>query len=72
MILTSDIQNITKGSLGHLESDFLSRIGPLGLFTLKDAGRILGPDREKYARQFLARLRMSRLSNQRLVGVGHP
>lgn len=56
-MVTNDIQHITKASLGRLESDFLTRIGPLGLFTLKDAGRILGPDREKYARQFLARLR---------------
>lgn len=55
--MTNDNQNITKDSLGRLESDFLTRIGPLGLFTLQDAGRILGPDREKHVRQFLYRLR---------------
>ena len=57
MEVTNDNQNITKGSLGRLESDFLTRIGPLGIFTLKDASRILRPDQEKYLRQFLARLR---------------
>lgn len=55
--MTNDNQNITKDSLGRLESDFLARIGPMGFFTSQDAGRILGQDREKHVRQFLARLR---------------
>jgi len=57
MEVTNDNQNITKDSLGRLESDFLTRIGPLGIFTLKDASRLIAPDREKYVRQFLARLK---------------
>jgi predicted transcriptional regulator of viral defense system len=40
-----------------MESDFLTRIGPLGLFTLTDARRTLGADHEKHARQFLDRLK---------------
>jgi len=55
--MTNDNQNITKGSLGCLESDFLTRIGPMGIFTLKDAGRIIAPVQVKYVRQFLARLK---------------
>ncbi|HAJ26315.1 MAG TPA: hypothetical protein DCG53_03575 [Syntrophus sp. (in: bacteria)] len=55
--MTNDNQNITKDSLGRLESDFLTRIGPLGIFTLQDARRIIAPNQEKYVRQFLARLK---------------
>jgi predicted transcriptional regulator of viral defense system len=55
--MTNDNQNITKDSLGRLESNFLTRIGPQGLFTLQDASRIIAPNQEKYVRQFLARLK---------------
>ena len=55
--MINDNQNITNASLGRLESDFLIRIGPQGLFTSKDAVRILGPGQDKYVHQFLSRLR---------------
>ncbi|RPI78622.1 MAG: hypothetical protein EHM45_05930 [Desulfobacteraceae bacterium] len=51
-----DNQHISKTSLGPLESDFLIQIGPQGLFTSQDVGRILGPGQKKYVRQFLSRL----------------
>lgn len=55
--MTNDSHTVTKDSLGRLESDFLTRIGPLELFTLKDATQILRPNQEKYIRQFLANLK---------------
>jgi predicted transcriptional regulator of viral defense system len=55
--MTNHKQNITRDSLGRLEADFLTRIGSVGIFTTKDASRIITPDQKKYVRQFLAHLK---------------
>jgi predicted transcriptional regulator of viral defense system len=48
---------MTRESLGRLEADFLARVGPLGVFSLKDAERLLGDGREGYVPEFLSFLR---------------
>jgi len=54
--MINDTQNRTAEPLGRLESEFLAQAGPLGVFTLKEATRILGPAHERHARTFLDRL----------------
>lgn len=55
--MTNNDQNITKLSIGKLESEFLSKVGSEVFFSLADVEKFLGPDRAKFARQFLSRLR---------------
>lgn len=54
--MTNDAQNVIAHSLGRLESEFLTQAGPLGIFSLTDAVRILGPAQGKHVRPFLDRL----------------
>lgn len=54
--MTNDTQNISAHSLGRLESEFLTQVGPLGIFSMKDAARILGPTQGRHIRPFLDRL----------------
>jgi predicted transcriptional regulator of viral defense system len=53
----NDDQTITKDSLGKLESDLLTQVGPLDTFTPADAARLLSPAQGRYVWQVLARLR---------------
>jgi predicted transcriptional regulator of viral defense system len=60
MQVTNDEQSITstRGSLDRQEADFLARVGPAGVFSLKQAQRILGEGWENYVRRYLARLKL--------------
>jgi hypothetical protein len=60
MQVTNDEQSITstRGSLDRQEADFLARVGPAGVFPLKQAQRILGEGWENYVRRYIARLRL--------------
>jgi predicted transcriptional regulator of viral defense system len=53
----NDEQTITKDSLGKLESDLLTQLGPLDTFTPADAARLLSPEQGRHIWQALARLR---------------
>ena len=55
--MINDDQTITKDSLGKVESDLLTQLGPLDTFTPADAARLLSPGQAKYVWQVLARLR---------------
>jgi predicted transcriptional regulator of viral defense system len=54
--VTIDSQNITSKSLGRLESNFLTRVGPLTSFSSADARKFLGKEQDQGVRQFLDRL----------------
>jgi hypothetical protein len=45
-------------ALDRQEADFLARVGPAGVFSLKQAQRILGEGWENYVRRYIARLRL--------------
>lgn len=55
--MTNLAQTITRESLGKSASDLLTRLGPMGTFTLRDVARILGAGRADWARKAISELR---------------
>jgi len=54
--VTNDTRKIRAEPIGPLESEFLTQAGPFGIFTLKEATRLLGPAQAKHVRTSIDRL----------------